>query len=226
MDQLESPIELNPPGDVTASVIWLHGLGADGHDFESVVPALRIPDDAGIRFVFPHAPKRPVTINGGMVMRAWYDISPVPGGFRDQEADILESASLITRLIDNEVSLGVPPECIVLAGFSQGGAVALYTALNYTKPLAGVMALSTYLPMAGAIREWPQSRQCRVPVFQAHGLLDPLISVQRGREARDQLGAAGFNVEWHQYAMEHSVCNEEIADIAGWLLRVLSTSVD
>ncbi|KPK11108.1 MAG: carboxylesterase [Acidithiobacillales bacterium SG8_45] len=221
MSQLEPPIILETGAGPTAAVIWLHGLGADGHDFESLVPALNLPGSPAIRFVFPHAPKRPVTINGGMVMRAWYDISPAADGFHDNDADIRASAALITGLIDQQLQQGVPAHRIVMAGFSQGGALALYTALGSSLPLAGIMALSTYVPMASNFDQWAHSANRQTPVFQGHGTFDPLISLRRAEQARDLLIDAGYPVDWHQYAMEHSVCAEEVEDISRWLIRIL-----
>ncbi|MCG6976352.1 MAG: dienelactone hydrolase family protein [Acidiferrobacterales bacterium] len=221
MSQPEPPIILETGTRPTAAVIWLHGLGADGHDFESLVPALNLPDTLAIRFVFPHAPKRPVTINGGMVMRAWYDISPADNGFRDNDDDIRASAVLIAGLVDQQLAQGMPAHRIVLAGFSQGGAVAIYTALGSGLPLAGVMALSTYVPMAGSFEQWAHTSNREKPVFQGHGTFDPLISIRRAEQTRDLLIEAGCPVEWHQYDMDHSVCMEEIDDISRWLVRVL-----
>lgn len=221
MHQLEPPIELETGARPTATVIWLHGLGADGHDFEALVPALNLPDTLAIRFIFPHAPKRPVTINGGMVMRAWYDIAPAQDGFRDNDDDVRASAVLIAGLIDQQIALGMPAERIVLAGFSQGGAVALYAALGSSLPLAGVMALSTYVPLATSFDQWMYSADRSRQIFQGHGSFDPLISIQRAEQARDLLVSAGYQVEWHRYDMEHSVCAEEVEDISRWLTRVL-----
>jgi phospholipase/carboxylesterase len=221
MSQLEPPIILETGDRPTAAVIWLHGLGADGHDFESLVPALNLPGSLAIRFIFPHAPKRPVTINGGMVMRAWYDISPATDSFRDNDDDIRSSAVLVAGLVDQQLEQGVPAHRIVLAGFSQGGALALYTGLGSGLPLAGIMALSTYVPMAGSFGEWVHTATRDKPVFQGHGTFDPLISIRRAEQTRDLLIEAGYPVEWHQYAIDHSVCMEEIEDISRWLVRIL-----
>ena len=226
MIQLEPPIILETGAGPTAAVIWLHGLGADGHDFESLVPALNLPESLAIRFVFPHAPKRPVTINGGMIMRAWYDIRPAADGFHDNDPDIQSSAILIADLVDQQLQQGVAAHRIVLAGFSQGGALALYTALGFGQPLAGIMALSTYVPMAASFDQWANSANRQTPVFQGHGNFDPLISLRKAEQTRDLLIDAGYPVAWHQYAMEHSVCAEEVEDISRWLVRILGQASD
>jgi phospholipase/carboxylesterase len=221
MSQLPDAIEIETAPAPDAAVIWLHGLGADGYDFEPVVPELRLPAKLRVRFVFPHAPVRPVTLNMGMPMRAWYDILQLGGGAED-EAGLRASQALVEGLIEREKGRGVPARRIVLAGFSQGGAIALQAGLRYPERLGGILALSTYLPLAGtlAAERSPASRD--VPVFMAHGSLDPMIAVARARESRAALHALGYAVEWREYAMPHSVCAEEIADIAGWLLRTLA----
>jgi phospholipase/carboxylesterase len=201
-----------PPG---LTVIWLHGLGADGHDFEPIVPelGLRIP----VRFVFPHAPVRPVTINGGMAMRAWYDIL----GFDRQAAEDAEgirtSAAAVTKLIDRELARGMASDRIVLAGFSQGGAVALQTALREPRPLAGVLALSTYLPLAATLAAERSAANAGVPIFMAHGTADAVLPLTLAESSRRTLEALGYEVEWHAYPMPHSVCMEEVSAIGAWL---------
>jgi phospholipase/carboxylesterase len=203
-----------------ASIIWLHGLGADGHDFEPIVPELGLPRTLAVRFVFPHAPARPVTINGGMVMRAWYDVVAAGGDRREVEPGVRESARGIEALIDRERARGVADGAIVLAGFSQGGAMALHTGLRHPERLAGIMALSCFLPLADAVAGEASAANRDVPIFMAHGAHDPLIPLDRGRHARDLLAGIGYRIEWHEYPMPHSVCAEEVADIAAWLTTV------
>ena len=200
-----------------AAVIWLHGLGADGHDFEPIVPELRLA--SAVRFVFPHAPVRPVTINNGMRMRAWYDILQFGGGAED-EAGIRESQRLVEGLVQQERKRGIQSESIVLAGFSQGGAVALQAALRQTERLAGVLALSTYLPLAAHLHEASPANRA-TPIFMAHGTFDDIIPLRRAEQSRDLLEQSGYAVEWHSYPMPHSVSAEEIRDIAQFLGRVL-----
>jgi phospholipase/carboxylesterase len=213
-------IETNAAPD--AAVIWLHGLGADGHDFEPIVPELRLPPSLGVRFIFPHAPIRPVTINGGAEMRAWYDIdmrAPLAG-----EADIRASAGLIEELVDTQRSRGVATRRIVLAGFSQGGVIAMHLALRYGEPLAGVMALSTYLHDPEHLVDEISLDNAGIGIFMAHGLMDPMIPIARAVSSRETLLGLGYPVEWHEYAMGHSVCLEEINDIALWLRRTLAAT--
>ena len=205
----------------TAAVIWLHGLGADGHDFEPIVPELDLAAALAVRFVFPHAPMRAVTINAGAVMRAWYDILSLEGVRREDETGVRASQASVEALIAREAARGVPAARIVLAGFSQGGAIALQTGLRQSERLAGIMALSTYLPLAATLSAEASAANRAVPIFMAHGRHDGLIPVERAMISRDMLRKNGYEVEWHDYAMEHAVCREEIADIAGWLRRVL-----
>lgn len=213
-------------GQPTGSVIWLHGLGADGHDFEPLVPELGLTDDAGIRFVFPHAPMRPVTINGGMTMRAWYDIKTFDREGPQDEVGIRESALLLERLIERERQRGSDYGRIVVAGFSQGGAIALHTALRFPRRLAGLIALSTWLPLAQAFREdvaaVPGAVSRDLPIFMAHGSYDPVLPVELGKISKEALEHAGFTVEWHEYPMAHAVCPEEIVALRQWLQNVLS----
>ncbi len=208
-------IEIETGPKPAAAVIWLHGLGADGHDFEPIVPELKLPKP--VRFVFPHAPVRPVTINQGMRMRAWYDIFQFGGGPEDEKG-IRESQGLLEALIREQP---VPARAIVLAGFSQGGAIVLQTALRYPERLAGVVALSTYLPLAGKLRAEKSPANQDLPTFMAHGRYDDLIPLDRAQKSRELLVDAGYKVEWHDYPMPHSVCGEEIADIASFLVRLL-----
>lgn len=209
------------------SVIWLHGLGADGHDFEPIVPELSLPAELPLRFVFPQAPARPVTVNGGMVMRAWYDILSLDGDGRSDEAGLRDSARSLEALIAAEIERGVPASRIVLAGFSQGGAVALHTALRYSAPLAGLLLLSTYLPLPGAfereVAAAPGNQPVTIPIFMAHGSFDPVLPFALGRESRALIEAAGYAVEWREYPMAHQVCAAEIGDIRQFLLSVYAT---
>lgn len=223
MTQDPETVEIESTSSPDAAVIWLHGLGADGHDFEPVVPELRLPSRLRLRFVFPHAPVRPVTINMGMPMRAWYDILQMGGG-KEDEAGIRASQALVQALIEQEKGRGVNPRRIVLAGFSQGGAIVLQTGLRHPERLAGILALSTYLPLAGKLAAERSAANRDLPVFMAHGTQDPMIGIARARESRAALEALGYPVQWKEYAMAHSVCGEEIADIAAWLLRLLAPS--
>jgi phospholipase/carboxylesterase len=208
-------VEIETGSPPRAAVIWLHGLGADGHDFEPIVPELRLKQ--AVRFVFPHAPERPVTINQGMRMRAWYDILQFGGG-REDDKGIHASQALIVKLIEEQP---VPPEKIVLAGFSQGGAIALQTALRYPKRLAGVMALSTYLPLAATLPAERAAANAEVPIFMAHGSYDDIIPIQRARDSRSFLEKLGHRIEWHDYPMPHSLCGEEVRDISAFLAKLL-----
>ena len=208
-------------GAADAAVIWLHGLGADGHDFEPVVPQLGLPAGLAVRFVFPHARQRPVTVNGGMAMRAWYDVYDMELS-REDEAGTRDSEAQVRALIAAEQERGVAAERIVLAGFSQGGAVALHTALRHPEPLAGVLALSTYLPLAQTVDAERSDANAAAPIFMAHGSDDPIIPIARGRESCRRLEALGHAVEWHEYPMPHAVCMEEIADIGRWLAARLA----
>jgi phospholipase/carboxylesterase len=213
-------IEIETGAQPDAAVLWLHGLGADGHDFEPVVPELRLPPALRVRFVFPHAPVRPVTINHRMRMRAWYDILQLGGGPED-EAGIRESQAAVEGMIAREQARGVPPGRIVVAGFSQGGAIALQTSLRHRSRLAGVLALSTYLPLGATLEQERSEANASVPIFMAHGAYDDIIPLARAEQSRDRLLALGYGIEWRAYAMPHSVCGEEIADIARFLVRVL-----
>jgi phospholipase/carboxylesterase len=221
-------VEIETGADPKGAVVWLHGLGADGHDFEPIVPELRLPAGLPLRFVFPHAPVRPVTINGGMAMRAWYDILSFERDGPADEAGIRASGEIVNGLLERERERGIPPERIVVAGFSQGGAIALHAGLRYPAPLAGIMALSTYLPLAGAfpaeVLDDPARGFTGAPVFMAHGRFDPVLAFELGRESADYLQRSGFDVEWHEYPMAHGVCPEEIGDIRRWLLAVFAAA--
>jgi phospholipase/carboxylesterase len=210
-------VVLTPTAPASASVIWLHGLGADGHDFVPVVPELRLPPAPGIRFVFPHARVRPVTLNMGMRMRAWYDIRTLTAEGRADEEGLRESAALLEALIGAERAQGIASERIVIAGFSQGGAVALHGALRHAEPLAGVLALSAYLPLqASLVNELAEANRA-TPILMCHGQLDAVLPLALGVAACNWLRAAGYKVEWKEYPMQHQVCQPEIQDIATWL---------
>lgn len=220
----DTPVEIETAPNPGGSVIWLHGLGADGHDFEPIVPELRLLPQVRLRFVFPHAPVRPVTINGGMAMRAWFDILTFERSGPQDEAGIRTSGQELVRLIEREHERGIPYDKIVLAGFSQGGAVAAYTALRFAHPLAGLMALSTYLPLMERFKSEVQQNAAAqpksLPIFMAHGSFDPVLPAALGEQSRDKLVAAGYEVEWHDYPMQHSLCAAEVADIRRWLLSI------
>src|SRR6266436_2921830 len=219
MPELLYTIEIETGKNPTASVIWLHGLGADGNDFAPIVPELRLPK-AAIRFVFPHAPVQPVTINGGMRMRARYDITD--GAIRrEDERGVRASQVSIEALIAREKKRGTKAERLVLAGFSQGGAIALHTGLRHPESLAGVMALSTYVPVGEKLSTEASTANRDVPIFMAHGTYDPIIPLDRAEQSRGLLQSLGYRVEWREYPMPHSVCPEELADIDAWLGKVL-----
>lgn len=214
-----APLELVTGSQaVQASVIWLHGLGADGHDFAPVVQAL---DLRGVRFILPHAPARPVTINGGYVMPAWYDIRGTGLDADEDAAGLAQSSRLVDDLIARELARGVAPARIVLAGFSQGGALALYAGLAPGRVLGGIVVLSAYLPLMAGFNEWCAAGATTIPIFMAHGMQDRVVPLQLAERSRHKLVACGFDVEWQVYPMAHSVCEEEIDAIRGWLMRVL-----
>jgi phospholipase/carboxylesterase len=214
-------IEIESAPSPTAAVIWLHGLGADGHDFVDIVPMLGL-KALGTRFVFPHAPMRPVTINGGAVMRAWYDVRGDAGVRREDEAGVRESQQRIEALIAREKTRGIPAGRIVLAGFSQGGAMALQTGLRHPERLAGIMALSCFLPLTDTVAAEVAPANRDVPIFMAHGTHDPLIPLARARHAYELLTSLGYRIEWHEYPIPHSVSPTEIRDISAWLPRILA----
>jgi phospholipase/carboxylesterase len=199
------------------AVIWLHGLGADGRDFEPIVPELVAKSWPGIRFVFPHAPVRAVTVNRGMRMRAWYDILGVEIAARQDEAGVRESIGMIEKLVERETQRGIASERVLLAGFSQGGAIALAAGLRHSQRLGGIVALSTYLPLAELGDAEFDAANRNVPIFMAHGSADPVVPEALGAKSRDFLRARGYEVDWHSYRMPHSVCAEEIEDLARWL---------
>ena len=199
------------------SIIWLHGLGADGNDFAPIVPELVDSAWPPLRFVFPHAPVRPVTINNGLSMRAWYDIAAFDLNARQDEAGMRASIGEVETLIARERSRGVPSEHIVLAGFSQGGAIALAAGLRHQEKLGGIIALSTYLPLHATLAGERHAANATLPIFWGHGTLDPVVILQRGTDSRDLLQSVGYTVDWHTYPMAHAVCAEEIDDLRHWL---------
>ncbi|NOT29637.1 MAG: alpha/beta fold hydrolase [Planctomycetes bacterium] len=212
-------VELEPELPARNAVIWLHGLGADGHDFPPIVPELHLAPMLAIRWVFPHAPSIPIAINGGMVMPAWYDIRSPDLGARPDERGIRLSAARVVRLIEREIERGVPSERIVLAGFSQGGAIAAHVALRHAERLAGLVALSTYLVLPETLEAERSQVNRELLVFQAHGSFDPMVTLARGVGSHEHLCALGYEVEWHEYPMEHQVCLPEIRDLGVWLAR-------
>jgi phospholipase/carboxylesterase len=224
MTMLPEAVEIETGPKPRASVLWLHGLGADGHDFEPVVPELVVPRERALRFVFPHAPVRAVTINNGYRMRAWYDIAGIDRSAVEDEQGIRDSDAIVRGLIERENERGVPTRSIVLAGFSQGGAMALFTGLRYPEQLAGIIGLSCYLLLASTLDDERSPANQSTPIFMAHGAFDPIVDFRLGEGSCQQLKSMGYAVEWHRYAMPHSVCAEEIAAIAGWLRRALPES--
>jgi phospholipase/carboxylesterase len=214
-------VELEPSTAADAAVVWMHGLGADGHDFESLVPELQLPSSLAVRFVFPHAPVRPVTINGGHRMRAWYDVAGFDRRAVQDERGIRESAEGIGALVKRERERGIAGSRILVAGFSQGGAMALFTALRWPERLGAIVALSTYLPLAESLQDEISPANKGVPVFMAHGQFDPILPQSLGETSRDALQSLGCPVDWHSYPMPHSLCLEEIADLRRFLLTVL-----
>jgi len=214
-------VELQTREKPDAAIIWLHGLGADGHDFEPIVPELALPSEMAVRFIFPHAPSIPVSINGGYIMPAWYDIRHSDIGYEQDEKGIRESAKQIQMLIEREQMHGIATNRIVLAGFSQGGAMALHVGLRQGEPLAGIMALSSYLPLAETAGEEMRAAAKASPVFMAHGVNDPVVPYAFGDKSHRLLEAAGFDVAWHAYPMEHSVCHDEVIAIGKWITELL-----
>jgi len=226
--ELPETVEIDASSEPVGSVIWLHGLGADGHDFEAIVPELQLAGQVDLRFVFPHAPVRPVTINGGMTMRAWYDILTLDRDGPVDEEGIRDSAGMLVGLVEREHERGIPYEKILLAGFSQGGAIASHTAFRFPHRLAGLMALSTYLPLhnrfAAEVVDSANSQSRDLPIFMAHGSFDPVVPMALGKNSQALVARAGYEVEWHDYPMAHAVCGEEIADIRRWLLSVYQSA--
>jgi len=216
MPALET-VELSSGPDPSAAVLWLHGLGADGHDFEPLVPQLAWPGAPDIRFVFPHAPVRPVTLNGGMPMRAWYNILSMDAGRDHDRRGIVDSVNQTAALISREIDRGIPSRRIVLAGFSQGGAIAVQLALKFSQRLAGLIALSTYLLFPDPLDGQAHEANRKLPVFAGHGTSDPIVPFAMGESMSRQLESIGYQVEWHSYPMQHAVCPQEISDITTWL---------
>ena len=212
-----------------ATVIWLHGLGADGFDFQPIVPQLGLPHDANIRFIFPHAPTMPVSSNGGYIMPAWYDLYSLdtrdPETDPQDEAGIKGSASKIKQLIAQENARGIPNERILLIGFSQGAAMTLYTGLSIDKPLAGLAALSGYLPLHTTIEQWCNPASKNTPIFMAHGKQDPVVLYEYGKDSADLLSQLGYQVAWHEYQVEHSVCPDETRAIGQWIAHTLNIPI-
>lgn len=219
--ETDAAVTLTPAIAANATVIWLHGLGADGHDFVPIVPELRLPPTLAIRYVFPHAPQRPVTLNNGYVMRAWYDIKALALQAEEDAVGVHASEQLMHELIQVELDAGIAAKRIVIAGFSQGGAIALQTALRYPQRLAGVMPLSTYLPLRDTLAAEASDANRDLPIFMCHGRQDPVVPLQLGERSRDILQGLGYAVDFRLYDMPHSVCAQEINDISAWLGQVL-----
>ena len=217
MTEMLETVEVETGPQPTAAVVWLHGLGADGHDFEPLVPELHWPDAPALRFVFPHAPVRPVTINGGMPMRAWYDIVSLGSGRDHDQQGITDSDNQVAQLVRRERERGIAAERIVLAGFSQGGAIALQLALRFAEKLAGLIALSTYLLLDHRLVAEAHESNLGLPVFVGHGTQDPMVPCRLGEQLAARLRDMGYAVEWRSYAMPHSVCPQEVVDLAAWL---------
>lgn len=215
-------LEINPASAPQASIIWLHGLGADGNDFAPLIPQLDIVDSLAVRVVLPHAPRRAVTINNGMLMRAWYDISATDFRAIEDGPGIRDSARLLEALVRREAEHGVPAERILLAGFSQGGAVVLHTGLRYPQRLAGILVLSAYLPLAASLPAERSPVNSDIPIMLAHGQQDPVVPMPWASRSRDYLEQQGYAVDWHDYPMPHAVCPEEIGDIRDWIVKVLA----
>lgn len=214
-------VEVETGPNAAASIIWMHGLGADGHDFEPIVPELQLPDALPVRFIFPHAPQREVSINAGMQMRAWFDIKGLGVDVTEDAVGIAESAAAIHALMQQERDRGMAAERIVLAGFSQGGAMALHVGLRYADKLAGVMALSTWLPLRTHFAQEAAPANADTGIFMAHGSYDPMVPCKFGEYSRDMLQQQGYQVNWRAYPMQHQLCLEEIADIGRWLREML-----
>lgn len=222
IEETAEAVTLVPQDAARASVVWLHGLGADGYDFVPIVPELRLPPSLAVRFVFPHADVRPVTVNGGHEMRAWYDIASLTPAGREDVAGLEESVARITALVAAERARGTPASRIALAGFSQGGAVALHAGIAAAERLAGIVALSTYLPRAAALMARRPAANATLPILMCHGTHDAVVELAMGLAARSALTAAGHPVEWHDYPMAHEVSAAEIRTVANWLVARLA----
>lgn len=214
-------VEITPDSPPAYAVIWLHGLGADGHDFEAIVPELDIDPSLPVRWVFPNAPMRPVTINGGMVMRAWYDIREADLSRGVDTDGIHESSRLLTHLIQKEIDAGIPSDRIVLAGFSQGGVIVLHTGLRHATPLAGILALSTYCPTVTDLAAERSDSNLTTPILMAHGRFDPLIPISIAAQTRDALVKLDYSLQWREYPMQHEVCMQQLHDISAWMRTVM-----
>ncbi len=219
--ELLQAVIIDPASQASATVIWLHGLGADGHDFEGIVKSLDL-DDLAIRFIFPHAPVREISLNSGMKMRAWYNIYTLERLDLEDEEGIKASEQDLAALIQSQLDAGIPAKRIILAGFSQGGAMALYCGLRYPNGLGGILALSAYLPLSGKLKNEASIENRNIPLMIAHGTLDPVLPIAFGQISRTTLEKAGYTVEWHSYLMQHEVCRQEIYDIAVWLRKRLN----
>ncbi len=217
-----STIEIQPESVHKYSVIWLHGLGADGHDFEGIAPELHLNTEPNIHFIFPNAPLQPITVNGGMHMRAWYDVLEMSLERKVDIAGIYQSAKLLVQLIEQEMDKGIPSEHILLAGFSQGGVIALHAGLNFPHKLAGIIALSTYFPTLEQLKTEPSAANKATPIFMAHGILDSVVAIESGKAVFNALQALDYNIEWHDYLMAHSVCSEEIGHISAFINGIFS----
>lgn len=221
----EDAVTLAPSEPANAAVLWLHGLGADGYDFVPIVEELRLPASLSIRFIFPHARPRPVTINNGYVMRAWYDIKGLAATTQEDEAGIRESEAVVRQYIEREIQAGIPAERIVLAGFSQGGAIALQTGLRHPLRLAGILALSTYLPLRATLEREANAASRDMPILMCHGTYDGIVPPQLAEMSRDVLTKLGYAVQWRSYPMEHQVCAQEIVDISAWFQSCLGPNL-
>jgi phospholipase/carboxylesterase len=221
----EESVVLEPTTTADAAVIWLHGLGADGYDFVPIVQELRLPATMAVRFIFPHAAPRPVTINNGFVMRAWYDITSLGPDRKEDDVGIRESATVVNQYVQQQSARGVESQRIVIAGFSQGGAIALQAGLRYPERIAGIMALSTYLPLRDAVAAEATQANRDVPILMCHGLRDDVVPAALGKASRDVLTSLGYQVEWQSYPMEHRVCMEEVLDISKWLQARLARNL-
>ena len=221
----EESVVLEPTTTADAAVIWLHGLGADGYDFVPIVQELRLPATMAVRFIFPHAAPRPVTINNGFVMRAWYDITSLGPDRKEDDVGIRESATVVNQCVQQQNARGVESKRIVIAGFSQGGAIALQAGLRYPERIAGIMALSTYLPLRDAVAAEATQANRDVPILMCHGLRDDVVPAALGKASRDVLTSLGYQVEWQSYPMEHQVCMEEVLDISKWLQARLARNL-
>jgi len=217
-----STIDIQPETVHKYSVIWLHGLGADGHDFEDIAPELHLNAEPNTHFIFPNAPIQPVTVNGGMEMRAWYDILEMSLERKVDIAGIYKSAKLLNQLIEQEMDKGIPSEHILLAGFSQGGVIALHAGLSFPHKLAGIIALSTYFPTLEQLKTEPSAANKATPIFMAHGILDAVVAIESGKTVFNALDALGYNIQWHDYLMAHSVCIEEIGHISTFINDIFS----